>query len=124
MVCRPRWRAGSVTTGGAAAIRVEVLYFEGCPSCAKLLPRLRELVSEAGGDPEGIEMRIVDSVGEAEEHHFLGSPTVCVNGRDVEPGAGGRGDFGLKCRVYRSVSGQAALPPEAWIREALADARS
>ena len=103
---------------------VEVLSFEGCPWCAKLLPRLRELVGEAGGDRDVIEMRVVGSVGDAEEHRFLGSPTVRVDGRDIDPGAGGRDDYGLKCRVYRSGSGQAALPPEVWIREALADARS
>lgn len=99
---------------------VEILYFEGCPSFAKLLPRLRELVLESGGDPDQIGLRAVETFDAAEAAGFLGSPTVRVDGMDVDPGAGDRDDFGLKCRVYRSEEGQAQTPPEAWIRTALA----
>lgn len=98
---------------------VEVLYFEGCPSYAGLLPRVRCLVSEAGGDPDAIELHAVESVEAAEKLRFLGSPTIRVNGTDVDPGASGRADFGLKCRIYRSEDGQAAVPPDAWVRAAV-----
>ena len=50
---------------------------------------------------------------------FLGSPSVRINGVDVDPTAAGRTDFGLKCRVYRSDEGHSPLPPEHWIRTAL-----
>jgi hypothetical protein len=53
---------------------------------------------------------------------FLGSPTVRVGGRDVEPGAGQRNEFVLSCRVYRGEHGFAGQPNEAWIRDALAEA--
>jgi hypothetical protein len=37
-------------------MKVELLYFDGCPSHERLLPRLRELVAEA--DPDGqVELR-------------------------------------------------------------------
>lgn len=99
---------------------VEVLYFEGCPSFDRLLPPLRLLVAEHGGDPAAIALRAVETAEAAEADRFLGSPTVRVDGRDVEPTAAGRDDFGLKCRLYRSEEGQSPLPPEAWIRNALA----
>jgi hypothetical protein len=102
-------------------MNVEVLYFSGCSSYERLLPRLRELVAQAGGDPAAIEIRPVESLEAAEHARFLGSPTVRVNGQDVDPGAAERDDFGLKCRLYRSADGQSSEPPERWIRAALAD---
>lgn len=55
---------------------------------------------------------------------FLGSPTVRVNGRDVEPGAEERTDYVLACRVYRGEAGFSGQPDERWVREALAEAIS
>lgn len=104
-------------------MKVELLYFDGCPSYERLLPRLRELVSEAGADAE-VELRRVESIDDAERQRFLGSPTVRVDGRDIDPGAASRGDFGLKCRLYRWDEGTSPLPREEWIREALAGRES
>jgi hypothetical protein len=99
-------------------VKVELLYFDGCPSYERLLPRLRELVAQA--DPRAqVELRRVEMNQEAERVRFLGSPTVRVDGRDVEPGAAERGDFGMKCRLYRSADGLRPLPPDDWITEAL-----
>ncbi len=103
-------------------MKVEILYFDGCPSHAKLLPRLREFVREAGGDAEAIELRAVETLEAAEQERFLGSPSVRVDGVDIDPGAGNRDDFGLKCRLYRSPDGHFPVPPDAWIRQALAAA--
>jgi hypothetical protein len=50
---------------------------------------------------------------------FLGSPTIRVNGRDVEPGADDRETFVLACRVYRTEAGISGQPLDAWIRAAL-----
>lgn len=67
-----------------------------------------------------VKLRHIGSVEDAERERFLGSPTIRVDGRDVDPGAGGRGDFGLKCRLYRSEERTSGLPPEEWIHVALA----
>jgi len=102
-------------------MRVELVFFEGCPSHERLLPRLRELAAEAGAE---LVLRRVETPQEAERDRFLGSPTVRVDGRDVEPGASARTDYGLKCRIYRAEElGQSPLPPERWIRAALGVAR-
>jgi hypothetical protein len=58
----------------------------------------------------------------ARRQRFLGSPTVRVNGRDVEPGAGQRTDYVYACRVYRTESGISGQPDERWLREAIAAA--
>jgi hypothetical protein len=58
----------------------------------------------------------------AVELRFLGSPTVRVDGVDVEPGAEERHDFALACRIYRSEGGVAEQPDETWVRDALTEA--
>ena len=99
---------------------VELLYFDGCPSHARLLPVVERLADEAGAE---LRVRAVETLEAAESERFLGSPTLRVDGADVEPGAEAREDFGLKCRIYRSADGQAGVPPERWIRDALDPAR-
>jgi hypothetical protein len=100
-------------------VRIEVLYFDGCPSHDRLLPSLRELAAGHGAE---LAQRRIETLAEAEEARFLGSPSVRIDGVDVEPGAGERTDFGLKCRLYRSSDGQSGLPPQAWIERALCHA--
>lgn len=95
-------------------VTIELLYFEGCPGFAELLPRLRALTE---GRAE-LQLRRIESLEDAEAERFLGSPSVRVDGQDVEPGAGERTDFGMKCRLYRTSEGQHA-PPDAWLRRAL-----
>ena len=99
-------------------MRVELLYFDGCPSYAELLPRLRDLLASEGIHQE-IELRRVESPEEAERERFLGSPTVRIDDKDIERSANERHDFGLKCRLYRTDEGLVRRPPEAWIRAAL-----
>jgi hypothetical protein len=96
---------------------IEILYFEGCRGYERLLPRVRELAGRCGA---GVVLRPVESFEDAERLRFLGSPTVRVDGRDIEPDADERTDYGLKCRLYRSPEhGQSPVPPETWIRAAL-----
>ena len=99
-------------------MRIELLYFDGCPSHEALLPTLRELLAVEGIE-DGIELRRVETAEDAERQRFLGSPTVRIDGEDVEPGAVEREDFGLKCRLYRTAAGLEPVPPDEWIRKAL-----
>ncbi len=58
--------------------------------------------------------------GHARAERFLGSPTIRVDGRDVDPSAVVRVDSGVKCRVYRSGAGLTGVPSDAWILATLA----
>jgi len=99
-------------------VKIEVLYFDGCPKHEALLPRLRELLEQAhaAGPVELVEVADDDA---AQSQRFLGSPTLRVDGRDVEPGAELRTDFGLKCRLYRTEDGFAGVPQDDWVLDAL-----
>jgi hypothetical protein len=97
---------------------IELLYFHGCPSHAAFVPRLRELLTQAGMDAP-IEQRSVESDADAQRERFLGSPTLRVDGVDVDPGAGDRTDYGLKCRLYSVAGNLRGTPPDEWVLAAL-----
>jgi hypothetical protein len=101
-----------------AAVKIEVLYFDGCPNHETLLPHLRELLQQAGVS-DRVELVKVPDNAAAERERFLGSPTLRIDGRDVEPGAELRTDFGLKCRLYRIEDGFAGIPADDWVIDAL-----
>ena len=99
-------------------MKVELLYFDGCPSREAFLPRLYELLAQAGVDAP-VQQRRVESDATAQSDRFLGSPTLRVDGVDVEPGAWDRTDYGLKCRLYPSEDGLRGAPPDEWVLNAL-----
>ena len=60
-------------------------------------------------------MREIASPDEAAAARFLGSPTVRIDGRDIEPGAEDRTTYAYACRTY----GNAPAPPDELILAAL-----
>jgi hypothetical protein len=102
-------------------VNVELLYFDGCPNHEALVPHLERLLRSVQV-PVSLELRRIPDEAAAERERFLGSPTVRVDGRDVEPGAEERDDFGLKCRLYRLPTGLRGAPLDEWVLDALARA--
>lgn len=98
--------------------RVEILYFEGCPNHRAARALVEGIAADLHVEPEIDAIEVPDAES-AQELRFLGSPTVRVNGHDVEPGAEERRDFVFSCRVYRSERGLSGQPEASWIREAL-----
>jgi hypothetical protein len=99
-------------------VTIELLYFDGCPGREVLLPRLRELLDRAGVDAP-VQQRRVQSDEDAQRERFLGSPTLRVDGVDVEPGVGEQADFALRCRLYPTADGLRGAPPDDWVLAAL-----
>jgi hypothetical protein len=93
---------------------VEMLHTEGCPNAIEYLPRLRELVAGAG-IAQPVRVRVVTTPEQALRERFLGSPTIRVDGRDVDPTAGQRRDYGLSCRLYTGPDGLRGTPPDEWV---------
>ena len=100
--------------------RIEILYFDGCPNHEPARALVERVAAELQFDPT-IELVEVADTDSAAALRFLGSPTVRVDGRDVEPGASERHEFVLACRVYRTERGLAGQPEEGWIRDALTE---
>ena len=97
---------------------VELLWWRGCPSWEEATRLVREQMMLAGLDPDSLQLREIRSDADAEAHGFPGSPTIRVDGRDIQ--APGDQPGGLTCRVYRLADGRiSALPDPEWIAAAL-----
>lgn len=82
------------------------------------MPRLCQLMEEAQVDAP-VELKHVRSIEDAEQERFLGSPTLRIDGRDVDPSAAQREDYGLKCRLYATDRGLRGEIPDELITAAL-----
>jgi hypothetical protein len=102
----------------ADPVTIELLYFDGCANHARLLERLPSLLDRAAVTTE-LTLRRINDAADAERERFLGSPTLRVDGCDVEPGADDRRDYGLTCRIYRTAGGPSGLPDDEWIIAAI-----
>ncbi|PVZ09031.1 DF family (seleno)protein [Actinomycetospora cinnamomea] len=97
---------------------IELLHTEECANAATYLPRLRQLVADAGVS-EPVQVRLISDPTQAQREEFLGSPTVRIDGRDVDPGAVESRDYGLSCRLYAGPSGLSGAPPDSSVLEML-----
>jgi len=96
-------------------MKIEVLYVPNCPNHAVALERLREILSAESFQKHVNEILVKD----ADMAHFLefpGSPTIRINGKDVEPQGEKAPAFGLMCRLYPDGSG---APSEQRLRAAI-----
>lgn len=97
-------------------MRIELLYFDGCPHWATARERL-----EAVAAPRGlrVEHRLVATPEEAEQANFRGSPTILVDGTD--PFARGDEPFGFACRVFQTPDGPSGSPTVGQLQAAIDD---
>jgi hypothetical protein len=117
---------GSRNNHGAPAakeelMRVEILYFSGCPNRAPAVDRVCEVLDQEGMPADVIEIEVKDEAA-AQRVGFLGSPTIRVDGQDVEPSVRSFRAFGLMCRTYINGDQRTGVPPSEWIRAALREA--
>ena len=101
--------------------RIEFLYFEGCPGQKPAFELLSQVVAQETPDAE-IERIEVPGPDEAESFRFIGSPTIRVDGIDLEgPEAEKALGYGWRCRTYsESQPGQlSSVPGEDLIRRRL-----
>lgn len=96
-------------------MRIELLSFEGCPNADVARERIVEAL-RLERTHAVVCLIDVETIERAQEERFLGSPSVRVDGHDVEPGADRRTDFGLMCRTYGAGEG---APSVETIRKAL-----
>jgi hypothetical protein len=98
-------------------MRIRVLGFDGCPNLTPTVERVRRVAAELGiEDP--VEIVEVRSPEQAADTGFLGSPTVQIDGVDIEVSSRARSDFAVACRLY----GSSGTPPGDMIAAALREA--
>jgi len=88
-------------------MKIDLLYFEGCPSWQNALVNLQTALREEKLDIP-INLIEVKSNQEAERAKFLGSPSIQLDGKDLWPEA--REDYLMSCRIYRTNEGFKGWP--------------
>ena len=91
-------------------MRIELLFWNGCPSHPRALAELRAAMADMGLDPSTIVVREIHTRDEAILERFVGSPTIRIDGVDVQPP--GDEPFGLTCRVYYRRDGRVSPTPD------------
>jgi hypothetical protein len=97
---------------------LELLCLPGCPNHDRTVYLLRSVLREEGVNAAVREI-LVNDYEEARALQFPGSPTVRVNGEDVESIPPRRIDFGLACRTYFVEGKPLGVPPRSWVERAI-----
>jgi len=99
-------------------MNIAFLYYEDCPSHDIALDRLRQVMAEEGVTAE-IEIIKVEAERQAQSLHFIGSPTIRINGQDIDPPPSDA-HYALTCRAYHLEDGRISpLPSPDMIRRTL-----
>ena len=99
-------------------MNVELFYIENCPNYPAAADMLKEALRERGL-PENISEIAVSDSAQAEALAFRGSPTIRVDGNDIEDTPPMQDQYGLSCRTYLIGGKLQGLPPRDMIRRAL-----
>jgi hypothetical protein len=91
-------------------MKVELLWWDGCPSHPGALEDLMRVLREEGVEAD-VDLVEVGSDEQARRERFPGSPTVRIDGADVIPPAEAE-PFSLTCRVYRLRDGRISATPD------------
>ena len=97
---------------------IEVLFVPGCPNHEPTLKRIREALHSESIHASIREIAVTDE-NIARALSFPGSPTIRINGEDIEPTQ--TTTFGLACHLYASQSG---IPSEETLRSAVVRAKT
>ncbi len=97
---------------------ITLLFFSGCPNTSETEQLINEIIEEYQLRDTKFEIVKVDDQKEAEKYNFLGSPTVQINGLDIERKRREDKPF-FGCRLYQIGRGSSGTPPKELLLDAL-----
>lgn len=99
-------------------MKVEILYFDGCPTYEAADETLRDVLAEQGAEVE-VELVAVNTDEEAQRLRFPGSPTIRADGEDLFPVPDRAAWAWGGCRTYLTPEGLRGAPTPEMLGEAL-----
>ncbi len=99
-------------------MQIELLYSSKCPNHDEALQNLIRVLKRNGW-PAGIHSVEIKDLNQAKKVKFLGSPTIRVNGQDLEKDVEKAGNFSLDCRTYLIKGKSTSVPTEDFIEEGI-----
>ena len=103
------------STKGKARLKIEILYFESCPSYKKAILNVKAALKEENIQAD---LRLIEvaTAEKAEKVGFQGSPSIRINGKDME----GRDEgYSFSCRLYNVNGKPETAPSKEYIEEKL-----
>ncbi len=100
-------------------MKIEFLYFEGCPNHEAALTNLKDALSETKID-EKIEIINIEKPENVTKHRFLGSPSIRINNRDLEIAEDESTEYSMRCRRYKNGDAIEGFPSKELIKMILA----
>ena len=104
-------------------MKIQLYYFDDCPSYQKALDNLKEAL-RSQELPQEVEMIPVTSEADSHVKRFIGSPTIRINGIDIEGPKAEEKGYGYGCRIYAENGRSGGWPSVERIRQALQAARN
>lgn len=101
---------------------LELLYLAGCPNHEETVALVQSVLKAEGLRTE-VEQILIRHYEDAHAHGFPGSPTVRVNGQDIERNSRNRFSIGFACRTYLVEGKTQGVPPRSWLEKAIQAAR-
>ncbi len=95
-------------------LKIDILFFEGCPNHAPTVRLVQQVVRDLAVVAVVREVEVKNH-DDAMRLRFFGSPTIQVEGVDIEESMRGRTDHSFSCRFY----GAPGPPPRDLIERAL-----
>ena len=102
-------------------MKAELFHIAGCPNTDAARRLLKQTLRELGLPEEISEIEVSDSA-QAEALAFPGSPTIRVDGKDVETLLTGQLVYALACRTYVTAGTRQGVPSGEMIRSAIRSA--
>ena len=97
-------------------MKIELFYFDGCPSWQNGLKNLKTALQEEGLVESVALVKVADDAS-ANQFKFLGSPSFRIDGQDLWPEE--RESYSLSCRVYPTQEGLKGYTTVAMLRDKL-----
>jgi len=101
-----------MSTTRTKEVAIDLLYFDGCPSYRQTWNDILDVLVGENIDAS-VRLIAVEDIDRAQELRFAGSPTVKVNGHDLEDY---QGNGVMACRVYKENDGK-GWPSKTLLRE-------
>ena len=105
-------------------MEVQLLYMDDCPSFEKAEEMIKRVLDEFDVKDTKIDRIRVGSFAEAEDLKFLGSPSIRINGKDIEPDTHRRTEYEMAPRSYRVKGSMQDLPDIKWLKAAVKKAKA
>ncbi len=100
-------------------IKIEFLFWEECPSHGPTWERLQAILKEKSLKAQVTRIEI-KTEEDAKQWNFCGSPTIRIDGVDIDAKGAEVQRVGLNCRIYHTPEGRVTpVPSEEMIRKAI-----